>query len=247
MTRARVGPRRTVGDARIRQEGNVVLDAARLRPTHRPTAPTLVWRWRYETTLTVAVLAVLAGSWRAWGTAGAALLVGAALALVTTVGPLRRFTIRVAFRLATPHRVRAACDEARIHSRNGFPPAVLLTRTTAGGERVTLLLPTGTTTDDFHGALDLFRTACWARTVHVVGHPGRPHLVTLDIIRREDRQAVEPPRAAGPPRGARSSEVIRASATARGSEAPGIADPPAPIAPEVTRRRTRTRYAPATT
>src|SRR5689334_15103966 len=82
------------------------------------------WRWRYE----LLIAAALAVIWTALGVAAAAAVtigLTAALAGAACLPAGRRFLAARAWCIVTPHRVRAGCAQAWIHSRGGKIPAVL--------------------------------------------------------------------------------------------------------------------------
>ena len=157
-----------------------------LRPPHRrqalaglqaavgsvapPNPIVLAWRWRYELTLaavtTTCVIAVTRTPAPAWVPAGCvvvlAIAAGAAL-----WPPVRRRVAARAWCVITPHRVRAGCAGAWIHSRGGRLPAVLLTTRQPFGERVHLWCHAGSCPQDFQSALQAPH-----RGVLGPGHPG---------------------------------------------------------------------------
>jgi hypothetical protein len=171
-----------------------------LRPPHRrqalaglqaavgsvapPNLLVLAWRWRYELALaaavTVGAIAVTRIPGPAWVPAGCAagVLAGAAL----WPSARRRIAART-WCVITPHRVRAGCAGAWIHSRGGRLPAVLLTTRQPFGERVRLWCHAGSCAQDFESALELLTAACWAQDMRVTCHPRYRQLVTLDVIR----------------------------------------------------------------
>jgi hypothetical protein len=159
----------------------------------RPNPVVAAWRWRYELAAAAALVAV----WLVLGTAAVAALTGgvAAVVLVTAAsGPRgRRYLMARAWVIVTPHRVRAGCAQAWIHSRNGKIPAVLLTVRRPFGERVYLWCRAGTSADHLSSARELLASACWADDVRVFRSPRHAHIVTLDVIRCE-----QPDSAAGP-------------------------------------------------
>jgi hypothetical protein len=145
---------------------------------------TAVWRWRYE----LAGAAGLTAAWLALDTAVAAGLTGglaAALSLTACSTRGRRFLAARTWCIVTPHRVRAGCVHAWIHSRYGKLPYILLTRSQPFGERVYLWCRAGTTAADFSSARKLLAVGCWAKEVQVVQHARYAHLVALDVIRRK--------------------------------------------------------------
>jgi hypothetical protein len=142
------------------------------------------WRWRYE----LAAVTGLAVAWLAldtavvvWLTAGLAV----ALAITACFPSGRRFLSARTWCVVTPHRVRAGCAQAWIHSRYGKLPIVVLTRRQPFGERVYLWCRAGTSAADFSSARKLLAAACWAQDVQVSQHARYAHLVALDVIRRE--------------------------------------------------------------
>jgi len=145
---------------------------------------TAAWRWRWE----LAGVTAFAAVWLALDTLVAAGLtagVTAALGLAACFGPGRRFLAARVWCIATPHRVRAGCVHAWIHSRYGKLPYVLLTRSQPFGERVYLWCRAGISAADFSSARKLLAAACWARDVQVSQHARYAHVVALDVIRRE--------------------------------------------------------------
>jgi hypothetical protein len=156
------------------------------------------WRWRYE----IAAAAGLAAAWIGLGTvAGAAITVGLVTALISTAVHWprgRRFLTAHAWRIVTPHRVRAGCAQAWIHSRDGKIPAVLLTTRQPFGERVYLWCRAGTSVEDLASARGLLAAACWADDIQVARSPRYAHLVTLDVIRRRRPGGQAGPERPGP-------------------------------------------------
>lgn len=149
----------------------------------RPNPLVTVFRWRYE----LAGVAALVVAWTALGeVTGAAVVAAASVALiaVAVISPrARRYLAARAWCIVTPHRVRAGCVQAWIHSRNGKIPIVLLTRRRPTGERVYLWCRAGTSAEDLSSARGLLAAACWAHDVRVSRHPQYAHLITLDVIR----------------------------------------------------------------
>jgi len=142
------------------------------------------WRWRYELAMASALAAIwlgLATAAAIWLTAGLA----GALAGLACFPVGRRFLAARTWCIVTPHRVRAGCAQAWIHSRYGKLPIVVLTRHQPFGERVYLWCRAGMSAADFSSARKLLAAACWAQDVQVSRHARYAHLVVLDVIRRE--------------------------------------------------------------
>jgi len=168
--------------ARIRQT-RTDLEYA-LGTVSRANPITAAWRWRYE----LSGAAGLAAAWLALGAATAAWLtaaLAAALASTACFPAGRRFLAARAWCIVTPHRVRAGCAQAWIHSRYGKLPVILVTRRQPFGERVYLWCRAGISAADFSSARTLLAAACWAKDVQVSRHTRYAHLVALDVIRRE--------------------------------------------------------------
>lgn len=151
----------------------------------RPNPLVVAWRWRYELVLLVAVPLAVAERARALGAWQVAAVVAVA-AGAAGAWPAARRALRARFwSVVTPHRVRAGCLHARLHSRRGRLPAVLWTSPVPEGERVVLWCPAGTTPRDFASIRDVLATACWATDVLVDPHPRWSHIVTLRVVRRQ--------------------------------------------------------------
>ncbi len=166
-----------------RNEARILADLERAERRARPWPTTPLWRWRYElgflvlAPLAVAEFARVSGPW-----ATTAAVVVAAGCLV--VEPeLRKSLAARAWCVITPHRLRVGCVEARIHSRRGRLPSVLLTHRIPEGERMLLWCPAGVSAEDFRSARPLLRAACWAGDIRVTAHRRHAQLVTVDVIR----------------------------------------------------------------
>jgi len=148
-----------------------------------PNPVVAAWRWRYEIVLLAALAASLTLaiiSIGVWPTIGAL--------TVTTLTvlfwpPARQLVVDRAWCIITTHRVRVGCAEAMIYSSRGKIPIVLWTSHQPFGERVLLWCRAGTSVDDFVTTRAILTSACWAQDVAVLPDT-RPHLVTLDVIRR---------------------------------------------------------------
>ncbi len=142
------------------------------------------WRWRYE----LAAVAGLAAIWLALDTAAATWLtagLAGAMGGIACFSAGRRFLSARTWCIITPHRVRAGCAQAWIHSRYGKLPLIVLTRCQPFGERVYLWCRAGISAGDFSSARQLLAAACWAQDVQVSHRARYTHLVALDVIRRE--------------------------------------------------------------
>jgi hypothetical protein len=147
-----------------------------------PWPTTVLWRWRYETGLVAAVagLAAIAAQGVFWPAALAVVAVAAGAAIPA----VRRPVLARAWCVITEHRIRSGCAQARIHSRQGRLPAVLVTSPRPFGERVLLWCPACTSADDFESARDLLAAACWSADIRIERDARRAHLVSVEVIRR---------------------------------------------------------------
>jgi hypothetical protein len=177
-----------------------------------PNPIILGWRWRYELALAAAIttcgIAVTRTPAPAWVAAGCLVVVLALAAAAVLWPPARRRVAARAWCVITPHRVRAGCAGAWIHSRGGRLPAVLLTTRQPFGERVHLWCHAGTCAQDFQSALQLLTAACWAQNMRVTGNPRYRQLVTLDVIRRVAGNPAPPAARTGRMRSAQQAAPI---------------------------------------
>ena len=142
------------------------------------------WRWRYELGLLSALVIAFAGLGLVAGLVAIANTAGLLGTFAALFPALRRHLAARFWCVVTPHRVRAGCVHAWIHSRYGKLPVVLLTTRQPFGERVYLWCRAGTTASDFAAARELLASACWADDVRVWRGERHAQLVYLDVIRR---------------------------------------------------------------
>lgn len=158
-------------------------------PPARPSLALLAWRWRYELVLLTGLLLALVTLVKALGPNGTMLFIVIAVTVVLTVligWPAARHRLAArAWCILTPHRLRAGCAQARVHTRRGRLPAILWCAPRGYGEQVLIWCPAGVTTDDFTAARQILVTACYAAEIEVVTHPRYRHLVVLSVIRNQ--------------------------------------------------------------
>ena len=142
------------------------------------------WRWRYELGLLSALVVAFAGLGLEAGLVAIANTAGLLGMLAALFPALRRHLAARFWCIVTPHRVRAGCVHAWIHSRYGKIPVILLTTRQPFGERVYLWCRAGTTASDFAASRELLATACCADDVRVWRGERHAQLVCLDVIRR---------------------------------------------------------------
>jgi hypothetical protein len=143
--------------------------------------PVYIWRWRYEAALLIGVAFIVFALLRAfgepWGILGVSALIGA------FSPPWPEPVVACAWRLITPHRVRAALAQARIQNASGRSPAIMRVSRAPFGERVVLWCPAGTSAEDVASVQGIIRASCWAADVRVIRDQWHAQLVTLDILR----------------------------------------------------------------
>jgi hypothetical protein len=150
----------------------------------RALSAATVWRWRYELALLCSVplgiITIIQVAGRDWG-------ITELSTLICTIGawPAGRQALAArAWCVITPHRVRVACVQARIHSRRGSLPVILLTSQEPFGERVRIWCTGGVCAADFRSARSILCAACLATDVRVQRSARYAQMVTLDVIRR---------------------------------------------------------------
>ncbi len=154
-----------------------------IAPDPRPSAPVLLWRWRYETGAAITVAGLVIMLVGAVGAEGAIISLAALAGLLSPPWPAW-LTARL-WCVITPHRLRSGFVQARIQTRRGRLPVIVRTTPAPFGERVRLWCPAGIPAEDFRSARSTLRAACWARDVRVTRDERQSHLVTLDVIRRD--------------------------------------------------------------
>ena len=166
------------------RDARVPRDLRRLISVAKPNLFVVIWRWRYEIILVSGLSVGLAAAITSFGAVPtvAAVIVTALAAWCWPVA--RRFVVNHAWRIITPHRVRAGCVEGLIYSSRGKIPMILWTSRQAFGERVLLYCRAGTTADDFASARTILTTACWAQDIAIFVDIQHAQFVTLDVIRR---------------------------------------------------------------
>lgn len=143
----------------------------------------LAWHWRYEMALLVVLPLAFGALVMAVGLDGTLLIVTTVAALLFRWPAARRRLTARAWCLLTPHRLRAGCAQAWIHTRRGHLPVVLWCVPKPYGEQALLWCPAGITAEDFAATHHILAGACYAAEVRVVTHPKYRHLVTLEVIR----------------------------------------------------------------
>jgi hypothetical protein len=170
--------------AERRNQAHLIADLERvLRLRRRATVIGHAWWWRYEIGIVLGLSIGMYALASAVGI-GQAVLGVALTALVLGTWPASQQVLSAAaWRIITPHRLRAGCVQARIHSRNGRLPIILRTTQQPFGERVLLWCPAGTSVADFRSARRILAAACWAAHITVTSDDQHAHLVTIDVIR----------------------------------------------------------------
>jgi len=156
----------------------------------RPNPLVIVWRWRYEIALAVGLPWAVVGLTRAFGPWETAAGLAVLTAVVAAWPSARRALVARLWCIVTPHRIRTACAQERIHNRQGKLPVIVRTSPAPYGERVLIWCRAGISPRDFESSRPAIAVACWAQDVVVTPHARRPHLVVLSVIRRADARSV---------------------------------------------------------
>ena len=165
-------------------------------PPARPSLVLLAWRWRYEMAMLAGLLLTVVALVETLGLNGTILFAVTAVTIMLTVliawpAACHRLTAR-AWCVLIPHRLRAGCAQARIHTRRGRLPAILWCAPKGYGEQVFIWCPAGVTIDDFAAARQLLATACYAAEIEVVTHPRYRNLVILRVVRYQPSDSGSP-------------------------------------------------------
>lgn len=170
--------------ARRRNQAHLVADLERvLRPGRRATVIGYAWWWRYEIGLVLGLGIGMFALASAVGTAQALIGVAVTIALFAPWPPTQHAVLASAWRIITPHRLRAGFVQARIHTRNGRLPTILRTTQQPFGERVLVWCAAGTSAADFRSARRILAAACWAADITITSDERHAQLVTIDVIR----------------------------------------------------------------
>jgi hypothetical protein len=143
----------------------------------RPNPAVMLWRWRYEAALAAGLPGGLLAAIDIAGAIRALAAVAAVAIWCAWWPPARRYLIACAWRVITPHRIRAGCAEGWIYSSRGKLPVILRTSQEEFGERVLIWCRAGVSAQDFVLARDLLTAACWAGDIYVWCDPRHTHLV----------------------------------------------------------------------
>ncbi|WP_326646758.1 hypothetical protein OG884_19190 [Streptosporangium sp. NBC_01755] len=161
------------------------------RPSGRAGLLVRLWRWRTEivllaaasTVLTAVALSFKEGHW--WPSA--VLACTSSVPAASHYG--RRWVSTHAWCLISRHRIRRACAETGIHTRSGRLPAVLWITPSAAGEKALILARAGICAEDFEAFSAEIASACYARDAVVLRHRRWAHLLTVEIVRRDEALA----------------------------------------------------------
>ena len=88
--------------------------------------------------------------------------------------------------VVTPHLFRRCCSDLGFWDGRGRLPAVLRTRTTRRGQRLTVWCSAGVSLKDLRRARDELATGLWAQDVEVRRHPRFGQLAVVTVV-RDDR------------------------------------------------------------
>lgn len=146
-------------------------------PVAPPNPLVVLWRWRYELALLIAIpLAVHAF--------GLLSLTAGVIPVAAVLWPPARSEVWGRIRcVVTAHRIRVGFVEAYVANRRGRIPPILWCAPAPFGERVWVWCRAGITPADLERGRAVIATACWAADVVVRPRAASPHWVLLEVIR----------------------------------------------------------------
>ncbi|WP_157249852.1 hypothetical protein [Nonomuraea typhae] len=142
-------------------------------PVARPSPLVVLWRWRYELALPVALVVAV-------DALGAYALLAALIPLWPPARSEAWGRIRC---VVTAHRIRVGFVEAYVTSRRGKIPVIMWCAPAAFGERAWIWCRGGITPRQVEDGSEAIASACWASEVRVRPDERRPHRVLLEVIR----------------------------------------------------------------
>jgi hypothetical protein len=157
-------------------------DHRRSRPA-RPLPSTALWRWRYEVVVTSGVSGGVAGLVQSVGAHSTVAVIAATGAAMASTPWVRRVSVQVWWHVVTPHLFRRCCSDLGFWDGHGRLPAVLRTRTTRRGQRLTVWCSAGVSLKDLRRARDELATGLWAQDVEVRRHPRFGQLAVVTVVR----------------------------------------------------------------
>lgn len=145
----------------------------------------LCFRYRTELGLVFVVLAVYLGSRREVGPRWATFVTLTGISLVLVV-PLSRRLVLGRLSCARSRRLIAKVfRQTRVENVDGQLPAIVRSRVTPAGERLTIWCRAGQSAELLDARVEELRAGAHCRHVTVTRDPNRSHRVTVDVIRRE--------------------------------------------------------------
>src|SRR5262249_8893568 len=144
-----------------------------------------LWRFRTEATaLTVTGAGYAALAY--WVHLILAAIVLGSLVLTLVLLPwTRRFFVRPARCVLTPHRLPPARYETRMHPRSGRLPLVLRIHPTEVGVRAVIWCRAGICFEDFEAHTGELAAACYAREARIERSKRWAQIVTVQIVRHD--------------------------------------------------------------
>ena len=134
----------------------------------------LIWRWRTEIGLTIAVALLIVQ----WGPLAALLIAGAALA-GSAIPAVRRAVRRVWLR----HRFQGLCLRTSMRTVDGRMPLIIRTQSIPEGTVLLIWCRSGMSPELFEDYIPEIRVACFAKEVLLYRHPRHAHLLTIELRR----------------------------------------------------------------
>ncbi|SEG74258.1 hypothetical protein SAMN05444920_104153 [Nonomuraea solani] len=139
----------------------------------------LLWRWRIEIALAVAIPMVAIPLADRLGLAATLLLAGVAVLAGGSLPPVRRVIGRVMLR----HRFQGLCLRTSMRTPEGRMPLIIHTQSTPYGTAMLIWCRSGMSPELFEDYIPEIRVACFTKEVTFYRHHRWAHLLTIELRR----------------------------------------------------------------
>jgi hypothetical protein len=151
----------------------------------RPGLITLMWRWRSEIAIIVALLVFEYVLAKVMGLIGGVLVILATAGVLWVVPATRRWMLRRCWCLFTRHQLYAVFRETGTTTRMGRLPLIMRVSPTDQGERVAVWCRAGIPVEQLQEIESEIRDACMANEVYFP--PVHAPLARIEIVRKTSK------------------------------------------------------------
>jgi hypothetical protein len=151
----------------------------------RPGPITLMWRWRSEITLIIALVVLGYVLAKVMGLIGGVLVTMAIAGVLCTVPATRRWMLRRGWCLFTRHQLYAVFRETGTTTRMGRLPLIMRVSPTDQGERVAVWCRAGISVEQLQKIEWEIRDACMANEVYFP--PAHAPFARIEIVRKTSK------------------------------------------------------------